>query len=121
MVAHWFLLWDLPQECFLWSRGSSPEFKRGVVRCRTPRLPGGVRSNIAQYITMRYFATTPKGLEPILEQELLALGAESTRQARGGVHFEGSFALAVEANVWLRSAMRILEPVAEEQPAQSAD
>ena len=70
---------------------------------------------------MRYFATTPKGLEPILQQELNALGATNTLPARGGVHFEGDFALALRANLWLRSAMRILEPIAENLPAYDAD
>lgn len=69
---------------------------------------------------MRYFATTPKGLEPVLARELTALGAAEIKADRGGVHFSGDLALGLRANLWLRSAMRVLEVVAERLPAGDA-
>ena len=35
-----------------------------------------------------FFATCPKGLEEVLEQELKKLGATSTKKSSRGVHFK---------------------------------
>jgi putative N6-adenine-specific DNA methylase len=61
----------------------------------------------------RYFATTVKGLEPVLARELEALDAKSVTPGFGGVAFEGDRATCYRANLWLRTALRVLEPVAE--------
>jgi len=61
----------------------------------------------------RYFATAAKGTEDLLAAEIEALGARGVEPGRGGVHFLGDLSLALDANLWLRTAMRILEPVAE--------
>lgn len=60
-----------------------------------------------------YFATCARGLEPVLADELRALGAASVEAGRGGVRFAGDQALLYRANLWLRTAVRVLRPVLE--------
>lgn len=60
-----------------------------------------------------YFATCGRGIEPVLAGELRALGAADVRAGRGGVHFAGDRALLYQANLWLRTAVRVLQPVLE--------
>ena len=64
-------------------------------------------------MTTRYFATCARGLEPILARELAALGADGVAPGRGGVAFDGDTALVYRANLWLRTAVRVLRPVLE--------
>lgn len=61
---------------------------------------------------MRYLAKTFKGLESVLAQELMNLGAANVREAKRAVAFEGDKALLYRANLCLRTASRILMPVA---------
>ena len=58
-----------------------------------------------------WLATCPKGLEQLLAQELLALGAESTKETVAAVHFIGTRELAYRACLWSRLANRILMPL----------
>ncbi|HSQ54575.1 MAG TPA: THUMP domain-containing protein [Gemmata sp.] len=60
-----------------------------------------------------YFATCARGLEPLLARELADLGAKAIEPGRGGVHFRGDTALLYRANLWLRTAIRVLRPVLE--------
>lgn len=60
----------------------------------------------------RFFATSAKGVEPILAKELQELGVENLRTASGGVHFEGSMEALYRANLWLRTANRVLMQLA---------
>lgn len=69
---------------------------------------------------MRFFATCPKGIESLLEQELLALGALSLKQRVAGVAFEGELELAYRACLWSRLANRILMPLSL-RPVSTAD
>ena len=39
----------------------------------------------------RYFATAPRGLENLLADELVELGAESINVVAGGVQFKGDW------------------------------
>jgi putative N6-adenine-specific DNA methylase len=55
-----------------------------------------------------YFATCPRGLEPVLQAELAALGAQKIVVTDGGVGFSGDLALSWKANLESRSATRIL-------------
>lgn len=55
-----------------------------------------------------FFATCPKGLELLLRDELVALGAAEAREALAGVHFEGALDAAYRACLWSRLASRIL-------------
>src|SRR5689334_373686 len=62
---------------------------------------------------IRFFATAAKGLEPLVADELRALGASEVKEARGGASFEGSPATAYRACLWLRTANRVLLPVSK--------
>ena len=64
---------------------------------------------------LNFFATCARGLEMILARELLALGAENIDPGRGGVAFQGDDALLYKANLWLRTAVRVLRPILEEK------
>jgi 23S rRNA (guanine2445-N2)-methyltransferase / 23S rRNA (guanine2069-N7)-methyltransferase len=57
---------------------------------------------------MRLFATTPKGLELLLVDELRALGATDAAEKLAGVAFTGDLNLAYKACLWSRLANRIL-------------
>jgi putative N6-adenine-specific DNA methylase len=61
----------------------------------------------------RFFATCARGLEGVLADELRDLGAGDVEPGRGGVHFAGDQALLYRANLWLRTAIRVLKPVLE--------
>jgi 23S rRNA (guanine2445-N2)-methyltransferase / 23S rRNA (guanine2069-N7)-methyltransferase len=56
----------------------------------------------------RLFATTPKAMEDILANEILALGGEHVQQKMAGVAFQGDLAMAYKACLWLRTASRVL-------------
>ena len=63
---------------------------------------------------IRYFATCARGIEPVLARELTALQANDITLGRGGVAFTGDIELAYRANLWLRTAVRVLRPILEE-------
>ena len=67
-----------------------------------------------------WLATAAKGTEPLCAEELEELGAEDVRTDRGLVRFKGDVELAWRANLWLRTAMRILRPLGD-FPAPSPD
>lgn len=54
------------------------------------------------------FATCPKGLEQLLEEELISLGANTCKQTVAGVRFRASMAIAYKVCLWSRLANRIL-------------
>lgn len=54
------------------------------------------------------FAPCPRGLEPVLADELAALGAEVDAVKPGGVAFRTSILGVLRANLWSRFASRIL-------------
>jgi len=57
---------------------------------------------------LSFFATAPRGVEPILEAELAALGISGAQPRKGGVAFGGDLADGCRACLWSRSASRIL-------------
>jgi putative N6-adenine-specific DNA methylase len=59
-----------------------------------------------------FFATCPRGLEPLLSEELQQLKAEKIRGVGGGVQFSGEFSLCYRANLESRIASRVLWQVA---------
>jgi putative N6-adenine-specific DNA methylase len=61
----------------------------------------------------RFFATCARGLEGALADELRELGAAEVEPGRGGVSFAGDRTLLYRANLWLRTAVRVLMPVLE--------
>ncbi len=69
---------------------------------------------MGRYVTSfrSFFATCPKGMEALLAGELQGLGAESVRETRAGVFFQGSQATAYRACLWSRFASRVLLPLA---------
>jgi putative N6-adenine-specific DNA methylase len=60
-----------------------------------------------------FFATTAKGVEEVLAAELQALGAQDVSIEGGGVRFGGGIEAAYRANLWLRTASRVLMPLTE--------
>src|SRR5262245_22656523 len=68
----------------------------------------------------RYFATCARGLESVLAGELRGLGTGEVEAGRGGVGFGGDLATLYKANLWLRTAVRVLRPVLE-APVTSPD
>ena len=56
----------------------------------------------------QFFAPCPRGLEPVLEQELTALGAGGLFKVDGGVHFAGALTLGYRVNLESRVASRVL-------------
>jgi putative N6-adenine-specific DNA methylase len=68
----------------------------------------------------KYFATCARGLEGISADELRDLGADNVQPGRGGVHFAGDQAILYNANLWLRTAIRVLQPVLE-APVESPE
>jgi 23S rRNA (guanine2445-N2)-methyltransferase / 23S rRNA (guanine2069-N7)-methyltransferase len=78
-----------------------------------PRKPPAARA-------VHFFATAAKGLEPLVADELRALGAKEVKEARGGASFEGDRATAYRACLWLRTANRVLLPLAR-FPARDAE
>ena len=62
--------------------------------------------------TVGAFAIAAPGLEPVVGAELEALGIGGTVEA-GGVAWRGDMASVARANLWLRSASRVIVRVAE--------
>ncbi len=58
-----------------------------------------------------YIAKTYAGLEPVLAEELRALGATGIKELRRAVQFDGDKRMLYRANYELRTALRILVPV----------
>lgn len=59
------------------------------------------------------FATTARGTEDLLADELKELGAKRIRQDRGGVRFLATLDEALRVCLWSRIAMRVLYPLGE--------
>lgn len=57
-------------------------------------------------------ATCSRGLEDVLAEELRALEANSVAPGRGMVGFSGDLAMVYQTNLRLRTAMRVLVPLA---------
>jgi putative N6-adenine-specific DNA methylase len=70
-------------------------------------------TGIADRPGRRLVATCARGLEGVLRGELERLGHAEAREGRGMVEFDGDFAAVMRANLWLRSAMRVLVHLAD--------
>ena len=64
-------------------------------------------------MTLKFFATAPKGIEELLGSELDALGALNVKLTVAGVHFQGGWDVAYKALLYSRLASRILFPIAQ--------
>ncbi|MDD2774474.1 MAG: THUMP domain-containing protein [Gallionella sp.] len=60
-----------------------------------------------------FFAPCPRGLEAILQQDLIQMNAQHVRSTEGGVHFSGEWSLCYRVNLESRVASRILWRVKE--------
>jgi putative N6-adenine-specific DNA methylase len=69
----------------------------------------------------RFFATCARGIETVLAGELRDLGAADVEPGRGGVAFAGDQATLYRANLWLRTAVRVLQPIFEADVASPDD
>jgi putative N6-adenine-specific DNA methylase len=67
-----------------------------------------------------WYATCPRGAEPVLQRELQDLGAKGIRPGPGGVRFTGERETALRGCLDLRTALRVLEPIGE-FPAADAE
>lgn len=56
-------------------------------------------------------AKTFKGLESVLANELNTIGAKDVKELNRAVSFKGDNALLYKANLWLRTALKILKPL----------
>ena len=61
--------------------------------------------------TFKMVAKTFAGLEGVLAEELVQLGAKNIQKSTRAVSFEGDNALMYAANLELRTALRILKPL----------
>lgn len=57
------------------------------------------------------FATAPKGIEPLLADELQSLGITQVTPTRAGVTFQGTLTQAYRVCLWSRLANRVLLPL----------
>lgn len=60
---------------------------------------------------MRFFATSPRGLEALLADDIAAAGATDIRQVPGGVAFAGDWPVCYHVNLHSRLATRVLVEV----------
>ncbi|HMV17527.1 MAG TPA: THUMP domain-containing protein [Zoogloea sp.] len=61
---------------------------------------------------MDFFAPVPRGLEPLLVDELRSIGAVDPKALPGGVQFSGDWAVCYRANLESRLATRVMLQVA---------
>ena len=62
---------------------------------------------------MKFVAKTLYGLEEVLSEELISLGASNVKIGNRAVLFEGEVSLLYKANYCVRTALSILMPIAE--------
>ena len=70
---------------------------------------------------MQLKATTAAGLEDVLLQELHILGATAAKRQKGLISFDGDFGLLYSACLRLRTATRVLVPVASSRVTDQDD
>ncbi len=61
---------------------------------------------------MNFFSPCPRGLEPVLVEELRQLGAQKVEETAGGVGFQGDESLVYRVNLHSRIASRVLLEIA---------
>jgi putative N6-adenine-specific DNA methylase len=84
-----------------------PDHARSATRSNAPGRVGGAGRGGA----LECFAAAAPGLEPIVAAELNALGVTS-RLEEGGAAFSGTIEAVARANLWLRTASRLIVRVA---------
>lgn len=69
----------------------------------------------------QFFAPCPRGLEPVLADELKKIDAHAIEASNGGVHFQGDWRTGYRANLESRIASRILWQVASQSYKSEED
>jgi putative N6-adenine-specific DNA methylase len=69
----------------------------------------------------KFFASCPRGLEPLLVEDLGAVGVEHRKQVHGGVHFAAEWPACYAINLHSRIATRVLWRVAHGRYAKEDD
>jgi putative N6-adenine-specific DNA methylase len=69
----------------------------------------------------KFFATCPRGLEPLLSDDLAAAGATDLETVHGGVHFTADWRACYAVNLHSRIATRVLWRVAHGRYAREDD
>jgi putative N6-adenine-specific DNA methylase len=64
-------------------------------------------------MAVEFFATTAKGVEEVLANEIRSLGVDDVALEKGGVRFTGTMETCYKANLWLRTANRVLLPIVQ--------
>lgn len=94
-----------------------PERKGGRASERPASRPsprgGAPTTTAAGDDRMQLFAVTAPGLEPLAERELRAIGIANPRVESGGVAFAGRAEHLCRANLWLRTASRVVARMGE--------
>ena len=74
----------------------------------------------ANALQQRYFASTARGCEPYLADELSSLGASHVEIGRSGVHFDGDTRVGYAALIHARTATKVLEVLAWRNGVETA-
>ncbi|OIP42414.1 MAG: hypothetical protein AUK47_04470 [Deltaproteobacteria bacterium CG2_30_63_29] len=73
-------------------------------------------STLSLFESADFLATTARGAESYLFDELTTLGAQNLELVPGGVTFSGSLELATRACLWLRTATKVLLRIGLAEP-----
>ena len=74
----------------------------------------------ANALQQRYFASTARGCEPYLADELESIGASHVEIGRSGVHFDGDTRVGYAALIHARTATKVLEVLAWRNGVETA-
>ena len=74
----------------------------------------------ANALQQRYFASTARGCEPYLADELESIGASHVDIGRSGVRFDGDTSIGYKALVHARTATKVLEVLAWRNGVETA-
>src|SRR4051812_40239927 len=95
--------------------GRVSESRTSPARTPAPRSSprGDLPSGAPADDRMQLFAIAAPGLEPLVERELRAIGIANPRAEPGGVAFAGRVEHLYRANLWLRTASRVVVRMGE--------
>ena len=74
----------------------------------------------ANALQQRYFASTARGCEPYLADELESIGASRVEVGRSGVRFDGDTSIGYKALIHARTATKVLEVLAWRNGVETA-
>ena len=91
---------------------SAPAATRPRVVRKVPRAEGAPAAVLPRGGGEAFFAPCPRGLEPLLAEDVAAAGARDIQEVPGGVGFGGSWETCYRVNLESRIATRVLWRVA---------